>query len=337
MDLERSTAFTACEMNITPIKTKTFGAVVTDIELNQLNDEIFSIIRTAFLQYGFLLFPSQFLSDQANIAFGERFGELEFGASPMSNQEKLAEDRYEKIFSINSQRMRTNVGNETWHTDSTYKPISSKCSMLSAVTVPTEGGETELADMRAGYVELDQAMRDRIEHLSAYHSTQYSQAQDLGDFPPQDTNSIYHGEAYLRPLVKIHPETGIKNLFIGRHAFGIPGLARIESQQLLRGLLEFVVSEPSRVFSHKWQPGDTLLWDNRALLHRARSYDYSSPRVLTGTRVAGDPQTELAYYPSDPGAQAGRDALIIELDILRRETKDRRYGATTADQSLGLG
>ena len=324
-------------MNITPFKKKPFGAIVTGVELANLNDETFTLIQAAFLKFGFLLFPTQFLSDQENIEFGQRFGELEFGASPMSNQEKLAEGHYEKIFSIESQRMRTNVGNETWHTDSTYKPISSKCAMLSAVTVPTEGGETELADMRAGYVALDQAMRDRIENLSAYHSTQYSQANDLGDFPPQDTDGIYHGEAYLRPLVKVHPETGIKNLFVGRHAFGIPGLTRIESRQLLKELLEFVVSEPSRVFSHKWQPGDTLLWDNRALLHRAQSYDYSSPRVLTGTRVAGDPKTELAYYPSDPEAQAGRDALIIELDILRRETKGRRYGATTADRSIGLG
>ena len=324
-------------MNITPFKKKPFGAVVTGVELANLNDETFTLIQTAFLKFGFLLFPTQFLSDQENIECGQRFGELEFGASPMSNQEKLAEGHYEKIFSIESQRMRTNVGNETWHTDSTYKPISSKCAMLSAVTVPTEGGETELADMRAGYVALDQAMRDRIENLSAYHSTQYSQANDLGDFPPQDTDGIYHGEAYLRPLVKVHPETGIKNLFVGRHAFGIPGLTRIESRQLLKELLEFVVSEPSRVFSHKWQPGDILLWDNRALLHRAQSYDYSSPRVLTGTRVAGDPKTELAYYPSDPEAQAGRDALIIELDILRRETKGRRYGATTADRSIGLG
>ena len=324
-------------MNITPFKKKPFGAIVTGVELANLNDETFTLIQAAFLKFGFLLFPTQFLSDQENIEFGQRFGELEFGASPMSNQEKLAEGHYEKIFSIESQRMRTNVGNETWHTDSTYKPISSKCAMLSAVTVPTEGGETELADMRAGYVALDQAMRDRIENLSAYHSTQYSQANDLGDFPPQDTDSIYHGEAYLRPLVKVHPETGIKNLFVGRHAFGIPGLTRIESRQLLKELLEFVVSEPSRVFSHKWQPGDTLLWDNRALLHRARSYDYGSARVLTGTRVAGDPKTELAYYPSDPKAQAGRDALIAELDILREETKERRYGATTADQSLGLG
>ncbi|GIS70234.1 MAG: hypothetical protein CM1200mP9_10550 [Gammaproteobacteria bacterium] len=103
-------------MNITPVKKKSFGAVITGIELASLDSETFALIRSAFLKYGFLLFPSQFLSDQANVEFGQRFGELEFGASPMSNQEKLAEGHYEKIFPIESQRMRTNVGNETWHT-----------------------------------------------------------------------------------------------------------------------------------------------------------------------------------------------------------------------------
>ena len=248
----------------------------------------------------------------------------------MSNQERSAEGRYGRIYGLNTQRMRTNVGNEAWHTDSTYKPISSKCAMLSAVKVPATGGETELADMRAGYAALDAATKDRIAALCAYHSTQYSQANDVGDFPPQDQNSIYHGEAYLRPLVKVHPETGVKNLFVGRHAFGIPGLPREESRALLRGLVDFVVSDPARVYSHRWQPGDTLLWDNRALLHRAKPYDYGDARVLIGTRIAGDPATELAYYPTDPAAQAGRDALKAELTLLRREVDDRRYAGTTA-------
>jgi alpha-ketoglutarate-dependent taurine dioxygenase len=248
----------------------------------------------------------------------------------MANQKRLAEGSYGAVYDLQTQLMRTNVGNEAWHTDSTYRPISSKCAILSAVTVPDEGGETELADTRAGYAALDQTTRDRIEHLSAYHSTQYSQANDVGDFPPQNENSIYHGEAYLRPLVKTHPETGVKNLFIGRHAFGIPGLSREESRNLLKLLLDFVVADESRVYLHRWQVGDTLLWDNRALLHRARPYDYSQPRVLTGTRVAGDPASELAYYPDDPAAQAGRDALTAELALLREEVGDRMYGATTA-------
>ena len=91
-----------------------------------------------------------------------------------------------------------------------------------------------------------------------------------------------------------------------------------------------IVADEVRVYRHKWRVGDTLLWDNRALLHRARPYDYDSGRVLIGTRVAGDPATELAYHPADPAAQAGRDVLTAELDLLREETKDRRFGATTA-------
>lgn len=102
-----------------------------------------------------------------------------------------------------------------------------------------------------------------------------------------------------------------------RHAFGIPGLSREESRTLLQSLLEFVVSEPGRVYSHRWRAGDTLLWDNRALLHQARPYDYRQPRVLFGTRVTGDPTSELAYYPSDPQAEDGRRALAAELELLR--------------------
>ncbi len=321
-------------MTITPIPNKVFGAVVTNVRLNQLGGEELALIKAAFLKYGFLLFPAQFLTDEENIAFGKRFGELEFGAAPMANQQKREDGTYGEIFDLYTQRMRTNVGNETWHTDSTYKPISSKCAMLSAVTVTAKGGETELADTRAGYAALDQATRDRIEGLSAYHSSQFSQANDLGDFPLQDEKSIYHGEAYLRPLVKIHPETQTKSLFVGRHAFGIPGLPREESQRLLKFLVDFVVSDPSRVYTHHWQKGDTLFWDNRALLHRATPYDYRQPRVLTGTRVAGEPASELAYYPADERARAGREALAAELALLRQETTGKLFRATTASVAL---
>jgi alpha-ketoglutarate-dependent taurine dioxygenase len=315
---------------VTPIENKTFGAVVTGVKLGNLTDDEFSEIHTAFLRFGFLLFPGQFLTEQENIDFGKRFGDLEFGGAPMANQKRLAEGSYGDVIDLDAQQMRTNVGNETWHTDSTYKPISSKCAMLSAVVVPEEGGGTELADARAAYDALDQATKERIDSLSAYHSTQFSQANDIGDFPEQDANSIYHGEAYLRPLVKIHPETGQKSIFVARHAFGIPGLSREESRALLASLTEFIVSDETRIYRHQWQEGDTLFWDNRSILHRARPYDYSKPRVLTGTRVAGDPATELAYYPDDPAAEAGRQALAAELSLLREETGDRMYGATTA-------
>lgn len=321
------------KLTIEPMAGKTFGATVTGVQLASLTDDEFATIHAAFLEHGFLLFPGQFLTEAENVEFGERYGELEFGGVPMANQKRLAEGQYGDVFDLDGQIMRTNVGNETWHTDSTYKPLSSKCAMLTAVTVPEEGGETELADARAAYDALDDATRAQIADLAAYHSTEFSQANDIGDFPARDDGSIYHGEAYLRPLVKAHPETGRKAIFVARHAFGIPGLARDESRALLARLTEFIVSEPSRVYTHHWAPGDTLFWDNRCILHRARPYDYAKPRVLIGTRIAGDPSSELAYYPEDPAAEAGRIALAAELKILREETRDKMYGATTADHA----
>ena len=302
---------------IEPIADKVFGAVVSKISLAELDDATFAELYRVFLDYGFLVFPEQFLSEQQNIEFGQRFGELEFGALPLANQHRNDDGEFKQMIDVDTQRMRTNIGNEAWHTDSTYWPISSKCALLSAVKVPEQGGQTELADMRAGFAALSDDLRQRVQMLSAFHSTEYSQANDLGDFPQRDKSSIYHGEAYLRPLVKTHPETGIRNLFIGRHAFGIPGLKREESRRLLQTLLEHVVSEPQRVYQHQWREGDLLVWDNRALLHRACPYDYSEPRVLIGTRVAGDIPSELAYYPDDPRAKAGREALACELDTLR--------------------
>ncbi|RZP36918.1 MAG: TauD/TfdA family dioxygenase [Acidimicrobiales bacterium] len=322
------------DVTIVPIANKAFGATATGVDLKNLSDDEFSDLHAAFLEHGFLLFPDQHLDEESSIAFGKRFGDLEFGGAPMANQKKHEDGSFGKIYDLQSQLMRTNVGNETWHTDSTYKPIASRVAMLSAVIVPDEGGQTELADLRSGYEALDDATKEIVAGLSAFHSTNFSQANDLGDFP--DTNGdglygeVYHGEAYLRPMVKIHPETGKPNLFVGRHAFGIPGLRREESRKLIRSLIEHVVGDDSRVYSHNWVVGDTLLWDNRRALHRARPYDYSKPRYLIGTRVAGDPASELAYYPEDPEAEAGRKALVEELEFLREETKDQMYGATTA-------
>jgi len=322
------------DVTIVPMANKAFGATATGVDLKNLSDDEFSDLHAAFLEHGFLLFPDQHLDEESSIAFGKRFGDLEFGGAPMANQKKHEDGSFGKIYDLQSQLMRTNVGNEAWHTDSTYKPIASRVAMLSAVIVPDEGGQTELADLRAGYEALDDATKEIVAGLSAFHSTNFSQANDLGDFP--DTNGdglygeVYHGEAYLRPMVKIHPETGKPNLFVGRHAFGIPGLNRQESRKLIRSLIEHVVGDDSRVYSHNWVVGDTLLWDNRRALHRARPYDYSKPRYLIGTRVAGDPASELAYYPEDPEAEAGRKALIEELEFLREETKDQMYGATTA-------
>ncbi len=306
-------------MDIIPLSDNTFGAEIKGLDLNHLSDSDFSALYEIFLTYGFFLIRGQLLDESQQIDFGKRFGALEFGALPLANQIKKPDGAYTDVFAEDSHRMLVNRGNEAWHTDSTYWPVSSKCAMLTAVKVPAHGGETELADSRAAYACLPESLRVRAEGRSAYHSTQYSQANDLGHFPEQKVDTLYHGEAYLRPLIKVHPETGMPCLMVGRHAFGVPGLDRADSRDLIESLTEFVVSDASRVYTHHWEVGDTLVWDNRALLHRARPYDYREPRVLIGTRIKGDVPSELAYYPDDPMAEAGRAALANELACLKAE------------------
>ena len=189
--------------------------------------------------------------------------------------------------------MQVMRGNEGWHTDSSYMPLAAKASMLSAHVVPSKGGQTEWADMRAAWDALNEATRGRIGPLSAHHSIRYSQAR-MGHTGGGDSLYGYQAdEPPLRPLVKVHPVTHRPALFIGRHAYGIPGLHPEKSEALLDELLAFAC-RPPRLHRHDWRPGDLVVWDNRCVLHRARPYDHDEPRFMKHTRIAGDPESERA-------------------------------------------
>ena len=150
-------------MKIEAVASKAFGATVTGVRLPNLTDDEFAQLHQAFLEFGFLIFPGQFLTDEQNIEFGERFGPLEFGAAPLANKRRDEQGGFSgDVVPTESQLMKTNIGNEAWHTDSTYWPISSKCAMLSAVTVPATGGETQLADTRHAYAALSDARKATI-------------------------------------------------------------------------------------------------------------------------------------------------------------------------------
>lgn len=163
-------------MHVTNID-KTAGAVVSGVHLQTLSEAEFVELHVLFLERGFLVIKDSAMSAAEQGVFGERFGVLEFAGAPMSNAKKDGE-----IVDVNTQQMRTNIGNEMWHTDSTYKPASSKVAMLTARVLPASGGgQTGLVDMRAAYERLDSATQGQISNLSAYHSTQFSQANDMGD------------------------------------------------------------------------------------------------------------------------------------------------------------
>jgi alpha-ketoglutarate-dependent taurine dioxygenase len=286
---------------ITPLDAS-FGAVVTDIKVADMDAAEWRAVEDAFHEYAALVFPDQHPSEEEQIAFGERFGDIELlrpdptkKAVPITN---LKEDG--SLYTKDEFRFKTLRGNEGWHTDSSYMPLAAKASILSAIQVPSKGGETALSDMRDAYDKLDAETLDKIKGLSAYHSLYQSQAKNGFTFKTGEGYGYHTKGAPLRPLVKTHPVTRRKSLFIGRHAYEIPGMSRDEAQALLDDLLDFAV-RPPRVYKHQWKPGDIMMWDNRCILHRACPYDHSEIRIMRHVRVAGEPESELV--------ETGRDDL----------------------------
>ena len=291
--------------NVQPLDA-TFGAVITGVKLATIDDATLADLKKAWLDYGLLVFPGQFLSHDEQIAFARRISPLEFEMSAISNVKPDGTLRLEKD---NDDRMKTLKGNMGWHMDSTYMPVQARGAVFSAEEVPTIGGHTGFCDMRAAYDALDDATKARVETLQAYHSLHYSQGKLGHDSKKADGEysgyGFHDGPVPLRPLVKVHPETGRKNLVIGRHAHNIPGMDKDESERFLQELADFAtMGDPRRVYHHDWKPGDAVLWDNRRLMHRATPWDFTQRRIMWHSRLAGDPVTERALNYENEAAVA---------------------------------
>jgi len=279
--------------------TATLGATVTGVSLADLDEAGWQAIHRAWLQHALLIFPGQHLSNEQQIAFARRFGPIErIGGGDIVAISNVRADGQVRAHSPAEwdDMMKVIVGNMAWHADSTYMPVMSQGAVFSGEVVSTIGGETSFADMRSAYDALDDTTRALVHQRSAHHSLVYSQSK-LGHLPGAESAYVGYGmdqtTAPLRPLVKIHPETGRPSLLIGRHAHAIPGMDPTESEQFLEGLVEWACQSP-RVYSHHWSVGDVVLWDNRCLLHRAMPWDMSQPRVMWHSRLAGDPVAEAA-------------------------------------------
>ena len=191
-------------------------------------------------------------------------------------------------------------GNRAWHSDSSFKVVGAKASMLRALEVPSEGGDTEWADMRAAWCALDVETQESLEGLVAEHSYGYSQglvggiallkSSELEDLPP-----VRH------PIVRVHPETGEKSLYIGRHISHILGMSQEKSQELLSDLTDAACQSP-RIFRHQWDAGDIALWDNRCVLHRGHPWPFEERRVMRRTTIAGEGENPWAMEESEEAA-----------------------------------
>src|SRR4051794_37717803 len=241
----------AATMTVEPLDA-TFGAIVTGVRLAELSDDAFAQLHALWLEHALLVFPGQHLTNDEQVAFATRVGALEFPLAPISNVRADGSVRLDDPTDDVVKILRGNMG---WHQDSTYMPVQARGAVFTAHVVPSSGGETGWADMRAAYDALDDATRARVDSLSAYHSLYHSQ-EKAGFGPSADGSNKGYGffgqEPPLRPLVKVHPETGRRSLAVGRHAYGIPGIDPEESERFLESLVEDAC-RPPRIYHHTWQ------------------------------------------------------------------------------------
>ena len=263
-----------------------------------LSRDTTAAIESAMDRCGVLVFRDQQLTDEQQLAFSRQFGELEFtrGTGISKPGELRLDPAFADVSNLgtdnrplarDNRRRLYSLGNRLWHSDSSFKPIPAKYSILSGRVVAERGGETEFADMRAAYDALDAATKSQIEDLVCEHSLLYSREQLGFDLTPEE-------QATMRPvrqrLVRVHPANGRRSLYLGSHIGTILGWPMPEARAFLRDLTEHA-TQPQFVYAHHWRPWDLVMWDNRQVMHRVRRYDELQPRDMRRTTLAGDTMT----------------------------------------------
>ena len=276
-------------VRITPSDV-TLGASVTEVRLEALSDDEWHGIEGAFHRHAVLVFPEANLTEEEHIAFSRRFGPLERTLSKRTERQEIS--LLSNVASDGSIAKRDDAlglflkGNRYWHTDSSFKKVAAKASLLRALEVPDTGGDTEWADMRAAWDALDEATQAHLEGLLAVHSYAYSQGK-VGGIALLTQREREALPPVRHPVVRTHPATGRKNIYIGRHASHIIGMDKEEGRALLAKLTEDAC-QPPRIFRHRWHAGDVVAWDNRCVLHRGHPWPFDQPRVMRRATVAGD-------------------------------------------------
>jgi alpha-ketoglutarate-dependent 2,4-dichlorophenoxyacetate dioxygenase len=262
-----------------------FVAEINGVDLRQQLDATTKrTIEDAMDQYAVLVVPAQDIDDARQVAFAGSFGPLEVapmvqgktGARGVGKRIKHREifdisnlDDDGRILDADDQRATYQQGNQLWHTDSSFRQRSATWSMLHARVIPPDGADTEFVDTRAIYDALPDRMKSRIESAVAEHSIWHSRAK-LGGYTPTDEERASRPPA-RHPLVRRHPGSGRKALYIASHASHIIGWPVEEGRALLEELIEFA-TQPQFIYAHKWRVGDLVIWDNRCTLHRATPY-----------------------------------------------------------------
>jgi alpha-ketoglutarate-dependent 2,4-dichlorophenoxyacetate dioxygenase len=275
-----------------------FAAEITGVDCRQpVPREAVLEIEQAIDEFAVLVFPEQPLSDAEQIAFSRHFGELERYATPGHIRKRedqrlgpgIADfsnlDKNGDIMSAEDRVWFFKLADRLWHSDSSFRAVPAKYSLLSGRVLPSWGANTEFADMRAAYDALDDRTKAEVEDLVCEHSLMYSrEAIGMAEWTPQEIEAF---SPVRQPLVRTHPVTRRKSLFLAAHAGAIPGWTVPEARMFLRDLTEHA-TRPDFVYSHAWRPYDLVMWDNRTTMHRARPFDRREVRDVRRTTLAGD-------------------------------------------------
>ena len=268
-----------------------FGAQISNVDLSiSIKKEDVKVILNAIDDFSFLIFPDQSLSDDSHLEFTKLLG------VPEPNHVAQGRDGIINYFGTignvqadgtvqgnNHQHTKFLTGNNMWHTDSSFRKVPSFVSIMMAYEVPEKGGETQFVSARSAYERLSDDMKEKIDSLEVIHDYVFSRSK-VAEVDPKHAASL---PPIIQKLVRRNPNTGAKNFYIGSHAKEIVGWNYENSRLLLDELLAETVAD-EYVYTHTWQPGDLVIWDNRCILHRGTGYDADKyRRFMRQTRVAG--------------------------------------------------
>ena len=285
-------------ISIRPLRSA-FAGEVSGLDSTKPSDrEAVAASEAGMDAYAVLVFRGQHLTDEQQIVFTLNFGELESYKTPGHIRKRedqrlgpgIADfsnlDRHGKIMSAEDRVWFFKLGDRLWHSDSSFRPAPAKYSLLSGRIIPSWGANTEFADMRAAHDALDERTKSEVADLVCEHSLVYSR-EAIG-FVDLTAEEIAAFAPVRHPLVRRHPSTGRRSLFLSAHAGAIVGWTVPEARLFLRDLTEHA-TQREFVYSHAWKPGDLVMWDNRATMHRGRRFDHSEVRDVRRTTLAGTP------------------------------------------------
>jgi alpha-ketoglutarate-dependent 2,4-dichlorophenoxyacetate dioxygenase len=288
-------------VSIKPIRSERpdFAGEVSGIDIARgVSAADAAAIEDGMDRYAVLVLRGQVITDEQQYAFSQHFGPMETASGdiarpedrrlPMDINDISNLDKHGRVLPRDDRRRLFGLGNMLWHSDSSFKPTPAKFSLLSARTIPGEGGNTEFADMRAAWDALDPKLQAECRDLVCEHSQIYSRGL-LGftDFTPEER---LKWAPVPQRLVRRHPRTKRLSLFLASHAGAIRGQPVPEARMFLRDLIEHA-TQREFVYAHQWRQWDLVIWDNRVVMHRARRYDATQVRDLHRTTVADSAPT----------------------------------------------